>query len=247
MSGLTTDLTIAAATIEAQKHDRRSELKAFDETKAGVKGLVDAGITKVPRIFINRHNQSADINSAADAANEPRSSVPVIDLRGVGEDAALRRKVVAEVGRAREEWGFFQVINHGIPLSLLSEMINGRRRFHEQDLQVKKQYYSRDVPPTKFKYMSNFDLCEGLVTNWRDTIAVVTAPRRLDPHEMPEVCRYNAVFFLAISLLTTPASRSPFTPAFVSSKAFSSVILSYCDGATSAAVPISSGLFVLSF
>ncbi|GMH29206.1 hypothetical protein Nepgr_031049 [Nepenthes gracilis] len=180
---------MSAATIEAQKHDRRSELKAFDETKAGVKGLVDAGITKVPRIFINRHNQSADINSAADAANEPSWSVPVIDLRGVGEEAALRRKVVAEVGRACEEWGFFQVINHGIPLSLLSEMINGVRRFHEQDLQVKKQYYSRDVPPTKFKYMSNFDLYEGLVTNWRDTIAVVTAPRRLDPHELPEVCR----------------------------------------------------------
>ncbi|KAM7462959.1 hypothetical protein LguiA_031080 [Lonicera macranthoides] len=32
-------------------YDRTSELKAFDETKAGVKGLVDAGITQVPRIF----------------------------------------------------------------------------------------------------------------------------------------------------------------------------------------------------
>ena len=32
--------------------DREAELKAFDGTKGGVKGLVDSGITKVPRIFI---------------------------------------------------------------------------------------------------------------------------------------------------------------------------------------------------
>ena len=31
------------------KYDREIELKAFDDTKEGVKGLVDAGITEVPR------------------------------------------------------------------------------------------------------------------------------------------------------------------------------------------------------
>ena len=32
-------------------YDRLSELKAFDDTKAGGKGLVDAGVTTVPAIF----------------------------------------------------------------------------------------------------------------------------------------------------------------------------------------------------
>ena len=39
----------------AGAYDRLSELKAFDETKAGVKGLVDAGVTAVPAIF--HHHQ----------------------------------------------------------------------------------------------------------------------------------------------------------------------------------------------
>ncbi|PHU21701.1 hypothetical protein BC332_06808 [Capsicum chinense] len=39
------------ATIQ-KSHARMGDLKAFDDTKAGVKGLVDAGITKVPEIFI---------------------------------------------------------------------------------------------------------------------------------------------------------------------------------------------------
>ena len=35
------------------KYDQNIELKAFDDSKLGVKGLVDAGLTKIPRIFIH--------------------------------------------------------------------------------------------------------------------------------------------------------------------------------------------------
>ena len=34
----------------ASDHERLRALKAFDDTKAGVKGLVDAGVTVVPCI-----------------------------------------------------------------------------------------------------------------------------------------------------------------------------------------------------
>ena len=37
--------------METKDFDSYSERKAFDETKEGVKGLVDAHITEVPRIF----------------------------------------------------------------------------------------------------------------------------------------------------------------------------------------------------
>ncbi|CBI23597.3 unnamed protein product, partial [Vitis vinifera] len=39
------------------EYDRKSELIAFDDSKAGVKGLVDAGVAKIPRMFIHpQHN-----------------------------------------------------------------------------------------------------------------------------------------------------------------------------------------------
>ncbi|KAK9107588.1 hypothetical protein Syun_023599 [Stephania yunnanensis] len=49
------ELSKAQHQLAFHTHDdeRREELKAFDDTKAGVKGLVDAGVTKIPRIFIN--------------------------------------------------------------------------------------------------------------------------------------------------------------------------------------------------
>ncbi|KAL7209987.1 hypothetical protein ACSBR1_031542 [Camellia fascicularis] len=31
------------------EYDPKADLKAFDETKAGVKGLVDAGVVKIPK------------------------------------------------------------------------------------------------------------------------------------------------------------------------------------------------------
>ena len=34
-------------------YDRAKEVKEFDETKAGVKGLVDSGVVKIPRFFIH--------------------------------------------------------------------------------------------------------------------------------------------------------------------------------------------------
>ncbi|GKV19000.1 hypothetical protein SLEP1_g29300 [Rubroshorea leprosula] len=33
------------------EYDRASEVKAFDGTKASVKGLVDAGVSEVPQMF----------------------------------------------------------------------------------------------------------------------------------------------------------------------------------------------------
>ncbi|XP_059306102.1 1-aminocyclopropane-1-carboxylate oxidase homolog 1-like isoform X1 [Lycium ferocissimum] len=165
------------------KYDRMAELQAFDETKAGVKGLVDEGITKVPRIFV----QPSESEEAAMSSNK-KFKFPVIDLDGIKEDPIKRKKIVQEVGHASETWGFFQVINHGIPSHDLEEMKDGIIRFFEQDAEVKKQWYSRDFTK-EFILNSNFDLFKAPVTNWRDTFRVTTAPIPPNPEELPSICR----------------------------------------------------------
>ncbi|KAK6161111.1 hypothetical protein DH2020_004492 [Rehmannia glutinosa] len=51
---------------QIQAYDRLSELKAFDETKSGVKGLIDAGITKVINHGIPESNMEEMINGVRD-------------------------------------------------------------------------------------------------------------------------------------------------------------------------------------
>ncbi|PHT37411.1 Deacetoxyvindoline 4-hydroxylase [Capsicum baccatum] len=67
-------------------------------------------------------------------------------------------------------------------------MKDGVIRFFEQDTELKKQWYSRDVSK-EFKYNSNFDLFGAPVTNWRDTFSATIAPIPPKPEELPSVCR----------------------------------------------------------
>ncbi|XP_058211935.1 1-aminocyclopropane-1-carboxylate oxidase homolog 1-like [Rhododendron vialii] len=168
------------------EYDRKSELKAFDDTKTGVKGLVDAGVTKIPRIFIHDKSQLNDISTTSSVA--PLFSVPIIDFEGVDKGSAQRAGIIKKVRDACEQFGFFQVVNHGIAKYVMDDMINGVRRFHEQDTEVKKGFYTRDLT-RKFGYVSNFDLYTGPATNWRDTITCIMAPQPPDPQELPAVCR----------------------------------------------------------
>ncbi|KAF2285430.1 hypothetical protein GH714_004344 [Hevea brasiliensis] len=103
--------------------DRTSQLKAFDDTKAGVKGLVDAGVANIPHIFIDNHNQSQIKDNST--SGDHKYTIPIIDLQGIDKDASLRAEIAGKVRDACQKWGFFQVINHDIQLSVLDEMIHG--------------------------------------------------------------------------------------------------------------------------
>lgn len=164
-------------------YDRKAEIKAFDETKTGVKGLVDSGIKKVPRMF------HSGIDITENIATDSKLSVPLIDLQNIHTNPALRKEAVKKIRSACQEWGFFQVINHGIPIPVMDEMIDGIKRFHEQDPDVRKQFYSRDLKD-KFLYVSNNSLYKDKFANWRDTVGCSVAPNPPTPEELPEVLRY---------------------------------------------------------
>ncbi|EOY06000.1 2-oxoglutarate and Fe(II)-dependent oxygenase superfamily protein, putative [Theobroma cacao] len=165
------------------EYNRSKELKDFDDTKAGVKGLVDAGIVSIPKIFIRPAEELAEeLNSC-----RINCEVPIIDLTNI-QEGNRRKEIVDEVRVASTEWGFFQVVNHGIPLSVLDEMIDGVRRFNEQDLESKQEFYSRD-PTKKVRFHSNFDLYASRTADWRDTLTLSFLDSDPQPEELPAVCR----------------------------------------------------------
>lgn len=162
-------------------YNRATELKAFDETKTGVKGLVDSGVSELPRMFI----QPSDVHRTASFSD---LKFPIVDLKGVAEDRIRRTQIVEEIRNASEKWGFFEIVNHGIPTNVLEEMMAGVKRFYEQDDEVKKNWYTRDTTK-KVVYNSNFDLFTAPASNWRDTFYCLMAPNPLKPEELPQVCR----------------------------------------------------------
>ncbi|KAJ4833666.1 hypothetical protein Tsubulata_009035 [Turnera subulata] len=168
-------------------HDREKEIKEFDETNDGVRGLVTAGVQRIPSFFVETEDVIATI--APSRENSTQFQIPVIDMKGVHEDAGRRKAVVEEIEHASATWGFFQVVNHGVPKPVLEEMIDRVREFHEQSPEVKAEYYTRDKI-SKVIYNSNIDLYSRKVANWRDSLYIFM-PRdgSAKPEEYPPVCR----------------------------------------------------------
>ncbi|XP_061374537.1 1-aminocyclopropane-1-carboxylate oxidase homolog 1-like [Gastrolobium bilobum] len=165
-------------------YDRMAEVKAFDDSKVGVKGLLDSGVTKIPRMFYSVDKLDLTETSKSDS----KFTVPIIDLQDIHKNSSLHVEVLDKIRSACKEWGFFQVINHGISVHVLDEMINGIRRFHEQDAEVRKQFYSRDYKK-KVRYFCNGSLFRDKAADWRDTIAFFVSPNPPNSEEIPAVCR----------------------------------------------------------
>jgi isopenicillin N synthase-like dioxygenase len=167
-------------------YDRMKELKEFDESKIGVKGLSDSGITSIPRFFVHPPETLSDLKSFSTHTN-----IPVIDLSAVNT-TTQRRKIVEQVKEAATTWGFFQVINHGVPVSALDETINAIKAFHEQPHEVKSKYYKRDEGQGVM-YASNNDLYRANAAAWHDSLQAWMGPTPPKVEDIPEVCRNEVV------------------------------------------------------
>ncbi|XP_023004857.1 1-aminocyclopropane-1-carboxylate oxidase homolog 1-like [Cucurbita maxima] len=155
---------------------RARQVKEFDDTKSGVKGLMDRGATTIPKFFIHP-SESANRKVAV-------AEVPVIDLR----EGRGREEVVREIGEACEKWGLFQMVNHGVPNEVMERMLEGIREFHEQAREEKMKWYSRD-PSQKVRFYCNGDLLVSKAASWRDSIAFEYQHGPLTPQAYPPTCR----------------------------------------------------------
>ncbi|WOL09883.1 hypothetical protein Cni_G18636 [Canna indica] len=172
-----------AVPISLVDYDRTAELKAFDETKAGVQGLVAGGATKVPQIFVLPPKvRDTDAGANQEAEVEKRLRLPLVDLDGD------RAEAVEAIRRAIGEWGFFQVVGHGMPLRAMEAALEGVRSFHEGNAGAKAALYSRDARRAVM-YSCNFGLYQVPVPNWRDTLYCRMAPDPPKPEELPDSCR----------------------------------------------------------
>jgi isopenicillin N synthase-like dioxygenase len=99
------------------------------------------------------------------ATTELSTSVPVIDIGGLRSDHA--ETVIDEIAGACREWGFFQVVNHGISEELIGEVWRHTRLFFAQPGDTKNSilrtkenpwgYYNNELTKNKRDKKEVFD------------------------------------------------------------------------------------------
>ena len=56
-----------------------------------------------------------------------------------------RSKVVEEIRRSSSTLGFFQIVNHSVPLARIDSVLNDTKKFYEQSTEYKMQFYNREL------------------------------------------------------------------------------------------------------
>ncbi|KAI5315795.1 hypothetical protein L3X38_044971 [Prunus dulcis] len=115
-------------------------------------------------------------------------NIPVIDFHQLGTDKA---QLIKQITEAAKEFGFFQLINHGVPDNLLHNVMNVGKEFFELPSEDKASLYSEDARQSCRLYTS-IDYVREQVHYWRDTLRHPCHP--LEEHidfwpQKPASCR----------------------------------------------------------
>ncbi|KAK6239082.1 hypothetical protein QUC31_004551 [Theobroma cacao] len=94
-------------------------------------------------------------------------SIPVVDL---GEASINRSNTIQKVLKASQDFGFFQVVNHGVSQKVLNGTMSVVKEFFEMPTEDKTSLYSEDPKKVCRLYTSNANYgCEKFHF-WRDVL-----------------------------------------------------------------------------
>ncbi|KAJ0110801.1 hypothetical protein Patl1_00700 [Pistacia atlantica] len=145
-------------------------------TKQLLSDLV-SGVSSVPSNYIRPISDRPNIDEVS--LGNP---IPLIDLQGL--DGSNRSDVVKEIGQACQEYGFFQVKNHGIPEEVIDKMLCLSRDFFHLPESERMKNYSDD-PMKTTRLSTSFNVKTEKVSNWRDFLRIHCHPLEDYIHEWP--------------------------------------------------------------
>ncbi|KAI5063366.1 hypothetical protein GOP47_0021913 [Adiantum capillus-veneris] len=140
-----------------------------DDTEKNIRSiqeLVNAGLQRVPAVYIRPVQERARCTSAPNSITNVRDhqlpSVPLISL------SSSSRQLLQQVTHACSHWGIFQVIDHEVPISLQNQLWSATCHFFSLPTKTKLELISQD-PSCPLLFSTGFFSHEK-VKEWKDTL-----------------------------------------------------------------------------
>lgn len=155
------------------------DCQKWPEPVIRVQALAESGLTTIPERFIKPLSQrpSTILNNTNNASSheyshrlpsqqDPTINIPVIDLGSLSGGGGEREETLRRVSEACREWGFFQVVNHGVRHELMRSARAVWREFFRQPAEAKEEY--ANSPATYEGYGSRLGVKKGAILDWSD-------------------------------------------------------------------------------
>ncbi|CAL9097236.1 unnamed protein product [Musa acuminata var. zebrina] len=140
-----------------------------------VQTLADA--EAVPERYIKPPSERPNLNPGTALAPSETGSLPVIDLAGLSGGAAERWATMLAVSDACRDWGFFQVVNHGVSPELMEGMREVWTAFFQLPMAEKQAY--ANSPKTFEGYGSRLGVKKGAILDWGDYFFLQLSPHSI--------------------------------------------------------------------
>ncbi|XVE69434.1 hypothetical protein DITRI_Ditri09bG0151900 [Diplodiscus trichospermus] len=164
-----------------------NNLHDWPEPIIRVQSLSESGQPMIPERYIKLVPDRPSLNPVSNDVN-----IPIIDLTGLWEDGnALPAETLDQISSACREWGFFQVVNHGVSPGLMDRARETWRSFFHLTMETKQSY--ANSPKTYEGYGSRLGIEKGAILDWSDYYFLHYLPLALKDYNKwpasPDSCR----------------------------------------------------------
>ncbi|XP_051114197.1 protein DOWNY MILDEW RESISTANCE 6-like [Andrographis paniculata] len=128
----------------------------------------------LPSSYVRPESERPNLSEVEECHN-----VPVVDM-GCGD----RSLIIKQIGDACRDYGFFQVINHGVPKEIVDSILEVARAFFSLSVEEKMMLYSDD-PSKTMRLSTSFNVKKETVHNWRDYLRLHCYPLEKYAPEWP--------------------------------------------------------------
>ncbi|WJX32452.1 Jasmonate-induced oxygenase 2 [Trifolium repens] len=137
--------------------------KDWPEPIIRVQSLSEGCIDSIPDRYIKPPTDRPFVKSSSyDDIN-----IPIIDLGGLNsDDLDVQNSILKQISDACHDWGFFQIVNHGVSHDLMDKARETWREFFHMPMEMKQQY--ANSPTTYEGYGSRLGVEKGAILDWSD-------------------------------------------------------------------------------
>ncbi|KAK3434713.1 hypothetical protein EUGRSUZ_D02161 [Eucalyptus grandis] len=133
-----------------------------------VQALASEGLKEVPSRYLRPASELEEV------CETESLEIPVIDMIKLGEDHPDHRDEIKKFHLACKEWGFLQLINHGISEEFIHQVKTNTEDFFKLPFEEKNNY--EQLPNSIEGYGQAFVMSEDQKLDWNDMLLLFVQP-----------------------------------------------------------------------